>query len=75
MDVKSSFLNGLLQEILFVKQPRGLNDLANPEHVVNWKKALCGLKQAPRSWYDPLSTFFYNTWIITWEDRRHTLPL
>ena len=49
MDVKSAFLNGLLQEEVFVKQPKGFQDRHFPDHVLRLKKALYGLKQALRA--------------------------
>ncbi|XP_019184819.1 PREDICTED: uncharacterized protein LOC109179781 [Ipomoea nil] len=60
MDVKSSFLNGLLVEEVYVEQPPGF--VVNNEHekVYHLKKALYGLKQAPRAWYDTLSHFLIN---------------
>ncbi|GJQ89413.1 retrovirus-related pol polyprotein from transposon TNT 1-94 [Tanacetum coccineum] len=57
MDVKTAFLNGDLQEEVFVSQPEGFEDQDNPTHVYRLKKALYGLKQAPRAWYDTLSKF------------------
>ena len=57
MDVKSSFLNGVILEEVFVKQPPGFEDLKYPDHVYKLKKSLYGLKQAPRAWYDRLSNF------------------
>ena len=57
MDVKSAFLNGFLQEKVFVKQPPGFEDPDKPEHVYKLEKALYGLKQVPKAWYDHLSTF------------------
>ncbi|KAK0575634.1 hypothetical protein LWI29_004177 [Acer saccharum] len=57
MDVKSSFLNGFLQEEMFVEQPKGFVDTHHPNHVYRLKKALYGLKQAPRAWYEHLTQF------------------
>ncbi|GJX51613.1 retrovirus-related pol polyprotein from transposon TNT 1-94 [Tanacetum coccineum] len=57
MDVKTSFLNGLLKEEVYVSQPDRFVDPDFPDHVYRLKKALYGLKQAPRAWYDKLSSF------------------
>ncbi|KAK0575613.1 hypothetical protein LWI29_003738 [Acer saccharum] len=57
MDVKSAFLNGFLQEEVFVEQPKGFMDAHHPNHVYRLKKALYGLKQAPRAWYERLTQF------------------
>ncbi|GJW46295.1 retrovirus-related pol polyprotein from transposon TNT 1-94 [Tanacetum coccineum] len=57
MDVKTAFLNGILREEVHVSQPDGFIDQDNPNHVYKLKKALYGIKQAPRAWYDLLSTF------------------
>ncbi|GJX97229.1 retrovirus-related pol polyprotein from transposon TNT 1-94 [Tanacetum coccineum] len=57
MDVKMAFLNGELKEEVYVSQPEGFVDQDNPSHVYKLKKAMCGLKQAPRAWYDMLSSF------------------
>ncbi|GKA63276.1 retrovirus-related pol polyprotein from transposon TNT 1-94 [Tanacetum coccineum] len=57
MDVKTAFLNGNLREEVYVSQPNGFVDLDNPNHVYKLKKALYGLTQALRTWYDMLSSF------------------
>ncbi|GJR12428.1 retrovirus-related pol polyprotein from transposon TNT 1-94 [Tanacetum coccineum] len=57
MDVKMAFLNGELKEEVYVSQLEGFVDQDYPSHVYKLKKALYSLKQAPRAWYDMLSSF------------------
>ncbi|GKD86689.1 retrovirus-related pol polyprotein from transposon TNT 1-94 [Tanacetum coccineum] len=57
MDVKKTFLNGELKEEVYISQPEGFVDQENPSHMYKLKKALYSLKQAPRVWYDMLSSF------------------
>ena len=57
IDVKSAFLNDFLNEEVYVSQPPGFKDHLYPNHVFKLKKALHGLKQAPRQWYERLSNF------------------
>nr|GEW80773.1 copia protein [Tanacetum cinerariifolium] len=54
MDVKTSFLNGILKEKAYVAQPPGFFNKQYPDHVYALNKALYGLKQAPRKSYDVL---------------------
>ncbi|GJU21579.1 retrovirus-related pol polyprotein from transposon TNT 1-94 [Tanacetum coccineum] len=55
MDVKTTFLNRILKEEVYVSQPEGFVNQDNLNHVFRLKKALYGLKQAPHAWYDLLS--------------------
>nr|GEY49393.1 uncharacterized mitochondrial protein AtMg00810-like [Tanacetum cinerariifolium] len=57
MDAKTAFLYGPLKEEVYVNQPDGFVDPYYPDKVYRLKKALHGLKQAPRAWYDELSNF------------------
>jgi hypothetical protein len=52
INVKSAFLNGYIQEKVYVEQPPGFKDYKQPNHVYKLRKALYGLKQAPRVWYE-----------------------
>nr|GFB86879.1 hypothetical protein [Tanacetum cinerariifolium] len=56
-DVKTTFLNGILKEEVYVGQPPGFFSKQYPDHVYALDKALYGLKQALRAWYDVLSQF------------------
>jgi hypothetical protein len=57
MDVKSVFLNGFINELVYVEQPHGFEDPRCPNHVYRLSKALYGLKQALRAWYECLHDF------------------
>ncbi|WVZ83615.1 hypothetical protein U9M48_030743, partial [Paspalum notatum var. saurae] len=57
MDVKSAFLNGYINELVYAEQPPGFKDPSNPNHVYRLSKALYGLKQVPRAWYERLRDF------------------
>ena len=57
MNVKSAFLNGFIKEEIYVEQPPGFKDQKYPDHVFKLTKALYRLKQAPRAWYERLSSF------------------
>ncbi|GJZ72655.1 retrovirus-related pol polyprotein from transposon TNT 1-94 [Tanacetum coccineum] len=57
MDVKSAFLNGFINKEVYVAQPLGFIDFQKPNYVYKLKKALFGLNQAPKAWYDRLKSF------------------
>ncbi|GJR82029.1 putative ribonuclease H-like domain-containing protein [Tanacetum coccineum] len=57
MDVKSAFLYGKIEEEVYVCQPPGFEDPEFPDRVYKVEKALYGLHQAPRAWYETLSTY------------------
>ena len=57
MDVKSAFLNGIINEEVYVEQPLWFDSHEFLNHVYKQNKILYGLKQEPRAWYERLSTF------------------
>ncbi|GKA25962.1 retrovirus-related pol polyprotein from transposon TNT 1-94 [Tanacetum coccineum] len=57
MDVKSAFLYGTIDEEVYVCQPPSFEDPQFPDKVYKVEKALYGLHQAPRAWYETLSTY------------------
>ncbi|CAL2253822.1 unnamed protein product [Prunus armeniaca] len=57
LDVKSSFLNGVLEEEVYVDQPDGFVVEEAEDKVYRLRKALYGLKQAPRAWYSEIDTY------------------
>nr|GEY15537.1 retrovirus-related Pol polyprotein from transposon TNT 1-94 [Tanacetum cinerariifolium] len=57
IDVKSAFLYGTIEEDLYVYQPSGFEDLDYPDKVYKVVKALYGLHQAPRAWYETLANY------------------
>ncbi|GJX98130.1 putative ribonuclease H-like domain-containing protein [Tanacetum coccineum] len=57
MVVKSAFLYGKIKDEVYVCQPPGFEDLNFPDRVYKVEKTLYGLDQAPRAWYETLSTY------------------
>ncbi|GJX63722.1 putative ribonuclease H-like domain-containing protein [Tanacetum coccineum] len=57
MDVKSAFIYGKIEEEVYVCQPPGFEDPDFPDRVYKVERALCGLHQAPRAWYEILLTY------------------
>ena len=56
MDVKTAFLQGDLDEAIFMKQPEGYIDEERPNHVCRLNKSIYGLKQAARCWNSSIDT-------------------
>jgi hypothetical protein len=57
MDMKNAFINSVIQEEVYVRQPPGFESLKYPDRVYKLSKVLYGLKQASRAWYARLKTF------------------
>jgi hypothetical protein len=57
MDVKTTFLNGVIEEEVYIEKPQGFEVEERNSHVCKLKKALYGLKQAPRAWYGRIESF------------------
>ena len=64
MDVKSAFLNGFIEEEVYVRQPPGFESAKFPDRVFKLRKALYGLKQAPRAWYERLKSFLLKSGFV-----------
>ena len=57
MDVNTTFLNGVIEEEVYIEQPQGFETHDHKTHVYRLKKALYGLKKAPRAWYGRIDGF------------------
>jgi hypothetical protein len=57
MDVKIAFLNGAIEEEVYIEQPQGFEVHFRDTHVCILKKSLYGLKQAPRAWYARMDSY------------------
>jgi hypothetical protein len=62
MDVKSSFMNGYLEEEVYIEQPEGFLLSENEYYVFRLKTSLYGLKKAPKAWYSRLDKY------LQWKD-------
>lgn len=58
LDVKSSFLHGILEEDVYVQQPKGFEKIGEENKFYKLQKALYGLKQAPRAWFNRIEDYF-----------------
>ncbi|KAG2759912.1 Retrovirus-related Pol polyprotein from transposon TNT 1-94 [Phytophthora cactorum] len=57
MDVKTTFLNGLLDKDIYMVQPDGYKDEEHPDYVCQLQRSLYGLKQSPRMWNQTIDNF------------------
>ena len=57
MDVKTTFLNGVVEEEVYVEYPLGFETHDRESLVCRLKKALYGLKQTPKTWYGKIDRF------------------
>ena len=58
MDVNETFINGVIEEEVYIEQPKGFETFNRESHVCRLKRALYGLKQAPRAWYTRIDIYF-----------------
>jgi len=58
MDVKMAFLNGKIEEEVYIEQPEGFETFDRESHVYRLKRALYGLKQAAHAWYTKIDIYF-----------------
>ncbi|KAH9725329.1 retrovirus-related pol polyprotein from transposon RE1 [Citrus sinensis] len=82
VDVNNAFLNGELNETVFMEQPEGFKVKGKENYVYRLKKALYGLKQAPRAWYEKLKAALLSwgyknsvsdTSLFHWRDNRKVI--
>ena len=57
MDVKTAFLNGFVEEEVYVEKTEGFEVGSRETHVCRLRRALYGLKQAPRAWYSRIDSY------------------
>ena len=58
MDVKITFLNGIIEEEVYIEQPEGFEIFSSKSHVCRLKRALYGLNQAPDTWYTQIDSYY-----------------
>jgi hypothetical protein len=58
MDVKTVFLNGIIEEEVYIEKPEGFEIFNSESHVCRLKRALYGLNKAPCAWYTQIDNYF-----------------
>ena len=58
MDVKTAFLNGVIEEEVYIEQPEFFDIFSSESHVCRLKRALYELKKAPSAWYTQIDSYF-----------------
>ena len=58
MDVKIVFLNGIIEEEVYIEQPESFKIFNSKSHVCRLKRALYGLNKAPCAWYTQIDGYF-----------------
>ena len=74
VDISHAYLNGTLEEEIYMKQPEGF-EVGGPEHVCKHVKSLYGLKQAGRVWNKIFSTLLHGLYIYLRDDVRLLMPV
>lgn len=64
LDVKTAFLNGVIEEEIYVAPPPGFDNLPHSNYACRLKKALYGLKQAPRAWYKKVDSYLLSKGLL-----------
>lgn len=70
MDVKTTFLNVVLEEEIYMEQPKGFETFNRDIHVCLLKRSLYGLKQAPRAWYTRIDNYLQGLGFVTTQSSR-----
>ena len=68
MDVKTTFLNGVIEEEVYIEQPEGFETREKKYHVCKLNKALYGLKWAPRAWYGQIDGYLQQLGFVKSDD-------
>jgi hypothetical protein len=64
MDVKTTSLNGVIEEEVYIEQPQGFKVHGRKTYVCRLKKVLYGVKQAPRAWYSRINGYLQSLGFI-----------